>query len=256
MANSQRHRYFKRRKADIQMSSKKKVIAIVITTAALTIGTVGFANASTKSLTKISTVRTNTRVAATTNPAGAMMGGQSAQVASVLSALVGKGAITQAQADAITAAITAAQTAQRANNGAPMGRPMRALNTQAAATQKLISDTIGVDTATIKSRMLAGDSLATIAGAKKDALIAALVAQETTQIDAAITAGKLTAAQATAMKANLTAGVTAMVNATRGAGFSGAPKGAKGGRGHGGMMGGSRGGAMGAPAIPSPAATA
>ena len=238
------------------MSSKKKVIAIVITTAALTIGTAGFANASSKSITKISTVRTNTRIAGITNPAGAMMGRPGGQLDSILASLVTQGKITQAQSDAITSALSVAENAEHAANGGPNVGPMHAPNANAIATQKLISDTIGVDTATIKSRMLAGDSLATIAGAKKDALIAALVAQETTQIDAAVTAGKLTAAQATAMKTNLTAGITAMVNATRGAGFPAGPMGGRGGHGHEGMHGGGHKGMMGAPAIPSPAATA
>jgi hypothetical protein len=37
------------------MSSKKTIIAIAITTAALTVGSVGFASASSKSSTKVST---------------------------------------------------------------------------------------------------------------------------------------------------------------------------------------------------------
>jgi len=90
--------------------------------------------------------------------------------------------------------------------------------------------------------LAAGESLATIAGAKKDALIAALVAEESKQIDAAVTAGKLTAAQATTLKADLTAHVTAEVNAT-GMGRMGG-MGGKGGRGHGGH-GDHHGGPMG-----------
>ena len=81
-----------------------------------------------------------------------------------------------------------------------------------------ITDALGIDEATLKARIEAGESLATIAGAKKDALITALVAFETKKIDAAVVAGKLTAAQATTVKANLKDRVTAHVEATRGPG--------------------------------------
>jgi hypothetical protein len=61
-----------------------------------------------------------------------------------------------------------------------------------------------------------------------------LVAFETKEIDARVTAGTMTAAQATAKKANLTAHVTEHVNAVGGKGMG--PKGLKGpkgGKGHG-----------------------
>ena len=212
------------------MSSKKKIVAIAITTAALTVGSVGFANASPKSTTRVSTTKTSARVSGIINPITSMKGGPVNAVTSVLAALVTKGTITQAQADAIVTAVTAAQVAQREVEGSPK----RVAHPDRAAIEKLVSDAIGVDTATIKSRLRAGESLATIAGAKKDVLVAALVAEATKRIDAAVTAGTLTAAQATAMKSTLVAKTTAQINETRGAGFPGAPKGKKGGREHGG----------------------
>jgi urease accessory protein UreF len=131
----------------------------------------------------------------------------------------------------------------------PKGGP---LDADRAAMEALVSTTIGVDSATIKSRLQAGESLAQIAGAKKDALIAALVANETKRIDAAVAAGKLTAAQATEMKANLVAHVTEEVNEVGGKG----PKGGRGGHGHDhrGPKGGGMGGAT-APKLPTPTAT-
>lgn len=214
----------------MQMSTKKKVAAIVITTVALTAGTVGISSAASKSATRVSTTRTTAGVA--------MMQGHGAEVASVLAGLVTTGTITQAQADAITAALAAAEAAEHANDpqgGPGVGRPDH------AATLALISTTIGVDSATIQNRLAAGETLAAIAGAKKDALIAALVADETKRIDAAVTAGQLTAAQATTLKSTLTAHVTDEVNSTRPVGPMGGGKGdrgGKGGRGHGGPMGG------------------
>jgi hypothetical protein len=209
---------------DMQMSTKKKIASIVITTVALTAGTVGISSAATKaSISRVSTTAT------------AVKGPRGLDLAATLSALVAKGTITQAQADAIVAAANAAKAA------ADAAKPVKPDH---AATLALISTTIGVDSATIQNRLAAGETLAAIAGAKKDALIAALVADETKRIDAAVTAGQLTAAQATTLKSTLTTHVTDEVNSTRPVGPMGGGKGGKGGRGH----GGPNAGAPGAPA--------
>ena len=216
------------------MSSKKTVIAVAITTVALTIGSVGISQASPKTKV-VSTKTTRTSVNGIDNPM-AKGGGHAADLAATLSALVAKGTITQAQADAITAAATAAETAKRAAHDADHA----ARDADRVALEALISKTIGVDTATVRTRLAAGESLGAIAGAKKVELIAVLVADETKRIDAAVTAGKLTAAQATTLKAGLTAHVTAevdQVGGKRGPGMGGPGKdgkGDKGGRGHGG----------------------
>jgi len=88
-----------------------------------------------------------------------------------------------------------------------------------AAKDTLIATTIGLDAATIKSRLHAGETLAAIAGSKTSALITALVAAKTKEIDAALAAGKLTAAKATTHKTNLTAHITERVNQVRGPGM-------------------------------------
>ena len=113
----------------------------------------------------------------------------------------------------------------------------------------LIASTLGIDEATIKSRLAAGETLAAIAGAKTDALIAAIVAEQTKLIDAAVAAGKLTAAQATAKKAILAAHVTEEVNEARQAG----PKSDRMGRGGFGGKGGPKGGPKGSPTMTLPA---
>ena len=130
--------------------------------------------------------------------------GVPSQVATVLSGLVTKGTLTQAQSDAITAALTAA---------APV-RPNIAKDHE--ATEAVITTTLGITEADIKAARAAGKSLATLAGDKKAALITALVNLKSTQIDAAVTAGTLTAAQATTAKAGLTTRVTAMVESVPG----------------------------------------
>ena len=152
------------------------------------------------------------------------LGGKGAGLSTLLSDLVSKGTITQSQADAIVKAQTDAKALAEANR--PTEAEMQAHRTAEIA---VITSTLGITEATLKSRVQAGESLATIAGTKKDALIAALVAFETKEIDARVTAGKLTAAQATAAKANLTAMVTDKVNSVKGFGKKGHGKGPRGG---------------------------
>jgi len=232
--------------------TKKKVIAIVVTTLALTAGSIGVAGAASKASQKVSVTKSSASVA------GQVGVGPEQALATILKDLVTKGTLTQAQADAVTAAVTAAKAARDADR--PMGGKGGPLDADRAAMEALVSKTIGVDSATVKSRLQAGESLAQIAGAKKDALIAALVADHTKRIDAAVTAGKLTAAQATQMKANLVAHVTEEVNRVGGKGpFGKGPKGGKDGRGghghdHRGPKGGGMGGAT-TPTLPTPTAT-
>jgi polyhydroxyalkanoate synthesis regulator phasin len=237
----------------MQMSSTKKVVAIAITTVALTAGSFGVATAASKT-TKV----TRTSVSTIASQAASGKLGRGQELATLLSGLVSKGTITQAQADAIIAAVTSAEAARDALR--PQMSPMGDKGGPLVDKLNIVASTLGVDTTTVLNRLKAGDSLATIAGAKKDALIAALVADETKQIDAAVTAGKLTAAQATELKKNLVAHVTAEVNATLPVGgpangpFGGGDRGGKGGRGHGGPMGGGMMGGA-APTIPTPSTT-
>ena len=192
------------------MSSKKRVAAVAITIAALTTGSVAVASAHD----------------------GA---GKGAAKATVLADLVKAGTITQAQADAITKKFDDFKATMDANKAANQAER----DAHRAAEEALVASTLGIDAATIKTRLQAGESLAAIAGAKKAALITALVAFETKEIDARVTAGKLTAAQATTLKANLTDHVTKMVESVKGPkGFG--PKGDKGPKGGKGMGKGPR----------------
>lgn len=185
---------------------KKLIAASVVAGLALTLGGVAGASAHDKG-----------------------MGGKGQGLATILDGLKTKGTLTQAQVDAINKAITDARATADSNREAKRAEHL-----------KVITDALGIDAATLKSRLDAGESLATIAGAKKDALIAAMVAYETKEIDAAVTAGKLTAAQATTMKANLKDRVTAHVEATPGKGKG--PRGFDGHKGQKDFKGKGRGG--------------
>jgi len=204
------------------MSSKKKIAAVAVTTLALSLGTVGV---STANAAKHSGTVAKSANAGVANPMAANPGkGPEANFSTVLSGLVSKGTITQAQADAVLAALVAARPAKGDDKGP---RPDKAaMDAHRTAQEAVVTSTIGIDAATIKTRLAAGETLAAIAGEKKDALIAALVAFETKEIDARVTAGTMTAAQATSMKADLTAHVTAAVNAVGGKGMG--PKGGMG----------------------------
>jgi hypothetical protein len=76
---------------------------------------------------------------------------------------------------------------------------------------------LGTTAADLKTKMASGQTLAqiaTAAGKTRDTLIQALVADATTKIEAAKTAGKLTPAQATQLETGLTDRMTKLVDAT------------------------------------------
>ena len=158
---------------------KKKIVAVIATTAiALSVSA--------------------TSVASADNGRG------KERLGSALSGLVSKGTITQSQADAITKALEDARVAGKV-----------VLDKNRAAELAVITSTLGITEEALKIRIKAGDSLATIAGANKDALIAALVAYKTKVITDAQAAGKITAERAAKMKANVTTHVTERVNNPR-----------------------------------------
>ena len=77
----------------------------------------------------------------------------------------------------------------------------------------VITTTLGITTAQLQADFAAGQSLATIAGAKTPNLITAIVTAETARINARVKPGGLTQVQATSLIAGLTAVVTTAVNA-------------------------------------------
>ena len=129
------------------------------------------------------------------------------KISSMLSGLVSNGTITQSQADAIIKAAEAMKVASKSIRDA-----------NRSALDSVITSTLGISLESVVSRLKAGESLSTIAGDKKSALITALAAEINKQIDAALAAGKITANQATAQKAKSIDRVTNMVNNVKGFG--------------------------------------
>jgi polyhydroxyalkanoate synthesis regulator phasin len=129
------------------------------------------------------------------------------RMSSMLSGLVSNGTITQSQADAIIKAAEGMRAASKSIKDA-----------NRTALDSVITSTLGISLETLTSRLKAGETLSSIAGDKKSALITALAAEINKQIDAALAAGKITADQATAQKAKSVERVTNMVNNVRGFG--------------------------------------
>jgi hypothetical protein len=152
------------------------------------------------------------------------MGVQS-RLTTVLSGLVANATITQAQSNAITAALLASAPVKPAAgiNGLMGG----GFGMNSAAHQAVITTTLGITAAELKAARTARIPLGTLAGVKKAALITAIVNFETTEIDAAVTAGKITAAQAVTAKAGLLARVTAAVDSVPGPKMNSPKKGNK-----------------------------
>jgi hypothetical protein len=130
--------------------------------------------------------------------------------------MVSKKKIVVAIVTAVALSVGVAGTASAHGKGMKTATERAAHEAERAAFEALVAKTIGVDAAVIKTRLAAGETLGAIAGTKKAALIDVIVADKTKHIDAAVTAGKLTAAQATTMKAGLVAHVTAEVDSVRG----------------------------------------
>jgi hypothetical protein len=152
-----------------------------------------------------------------TGVASADQRGGKQPISSFLSGLVSNGTITQSQADAITKA---------AENAAAAAKTV--MKEKYSAFNAVITSTLGITLDTLTTRLKAGESLATIAGDKKDALITALIVEVNRQIDAALAAGKITTTQASAKKAKTSERVTNMVNKVREIGKKGAGKGQRG----------------------------
>ena len=127
--------------------------------------------------------------------------GRDAILGNVLNGLVAKGTLTTTQVDAIQKALKDSMSSMKSE-----------VKAMKAAYLKVITDTLGISDSDLLSRIKAGESLAAIAGAKKDAMVSAIVAFHSKNVDEALAAGRITAEQATKLKANLQDRITAEVN--------------------------------------------
>jgi hypothetical protein len=138
-------------------------------------------------------------------------------------------ALTQAATTEITTLVDKQNPLPSGGPGGP-GRGFRIEGAPLAAAATYL----GTTEADLRTKLQGGQTLAQIAaataGKSRDGLIAALVSDENAKIDAAQTAGRITADQATQMKANTQTRVTALVdgaapNGGPGFGFGPGPRG-------------------------------
>lgn len=133
--------------------------------------------------------------------------GRDVLLGKVLNGLVSKGTLTTTQVDAIQKALKDSISSMKSEAKAMKD-----------AYLKVVTNTLGISEPELLSRIKAGESLATIAGAKKDALVNAIVTFHSKNVDSALAAGRITAEQATILKANLEERITAEVNRAKGLG--------------------------------------
>ena len=159
----------------------------------------------------------------------------SAVLSGALQSLVDDGTITSAQRDAVVNKLaTNPGGGRHGGPGGPGGHgAMGPMGGHAADLAKAL----GLTTDELRTEMQSGKSLAEIAKAHNvdsKTVVDALVASEIAEIDAQVTAGRLTAAQAATLTAELATRIQAMVDGTAGPGGPGGFDGGRGGRGPGG----------------------
>jgi hypothetical protein len=139
-----------------------------------------------------------------------------------LAAAVTAGRITQAQADQAAAGLTAHVTAEM--NGTepargPGGPGDRGHHGPGGDDFTATATYLGITETALSTQLQAGKTLAQVAdatsGKSAAGLIDALVAHETTELDAAVKAGQITQTQRDALVSTLKARFTALANGTR-----------------------------------------
>lgn len=166
---------------------------------------------------------TTTQAPSTTAPAPRSFD-RDAHLKAALDPLVKDSTITQAQEDKVVAALKAVEPA----NGPGFGKGrMRGPGPGLGADAAIVAKSLGITTDELSTELRSGKSIAAIAtekGVDVNSIVRALVDEQNTRLAAAVTAGKMTQAEADAKKADVTQRVADRVNSTPGE---------KGGFGHG-----------------------
>jgi polyhydroxyalkanoate synthesis regulator phasin len=166
-------------------------------------------------LTQLQAGKTLAQIAGSKTPGliAALVAHEQQEIADAVKA----GGLTQAQADQVAPTLTQRFT-DLVNGVRPAGGPGfgpghgprggHGDDLDAAATY------LGTTTSDLVTQLQGGETLAQIAGSKTSGLVAALVAHEKTEVAAAVTAGRLTQAQADQIVPTLTQHFTDLVNGT------------------------------------------
>ena len=202
--------------------------------AGFTLGSPNLVGAQTAS-SSTTTATTSTSALATTDPA--KPAARFNPVDDALAKLVKDGTINQTQAEAVKKAI---QDARPAGGSGGRGHGPRAgLGgfglTEGKSVVDAAAKALGITSDDLMQQVMSGTTVAKIAESKNvplNTVVDAAVKEITSKIDAAVTAGKMTQAEADKIKANLTQTVTDFANGKMPFGHRGMP-GGKGGHGGG-----------------------
>src|SRR5712691_6585963 len=133
-----------------------------------------------------------------------------------LDAAVSAGKLTASQESTILSNLTARVADLVNRSGPPTGGPgVAGHGSFGASGASAVTDYLGISAADLRTQIMAGKSLADIAtaqGKSVSGLENAILASVKTQLDAAVSAGKLTASQESMILSNLTAHVADLVN--------------------------------------------
>ncbi len=157
---------------------------------------------------------TDTSGTTAADPADPIRPDPSTRLQEVLKPLVDDGTITQDQADKVVAALVAARPADGPMRGGPMGGH-RGPGGRIGFGLDVVATTLGITTDEVRTALESGQMIADLAvskGKTAQDVIDAIVAEATTKINAEVTAGNITQAQADTRLADLTTMVTGFVN--------------------------------------------
>jgi len=132
-----------------------------------------------------------------------------------LQPLVDDGTITAAQADAVVAQLKESLPEHGGRIGHGGHRGGGVFGHVLGEASDVVTGVLGIDADTLRTELQDGKSLADIAtenGVDPQAVVDALVAEATTQIDQAVTAGRIDADQADELKADLESHLSDLVN--------------------------------------------
>jgi hypothetical protein len=141
------------------------------------------------------------------------VGGRLGALKDALKSLVTDGTLTQAQADKV--ATTLDQKLPKRGPGGPGHMGMRMRGGPAHLEPADVAKVIGITPAELRTQLEAGKTLAQIAAAKgmsKATLISQLVKAAEAELAQAVTAGRISQAQADTIKSTLTARITEKVD--------------------------------------------
>ena len=183
--------------------------------------------AAASAATSDTTATTDTTDTSGTDSADPVRPDPTTKLGEVLKPLVDDGTITQAQADKVIAAIVAARPVDGPGGpgghrgpGGPGGFEGRIFG----AGLDVVATTLGITTDEVRTALESGQTIADLAvskGKTAQDVIDAVVAEATTKINAQVTAGNLTQAQADKLIANLPTIAADFVNNVAGPGGKG-----------------------------------